>query len=110
MQLDSNSAQPTLTQTPFDTSFDARLPSVSYLDLSAIWTVRHGLEVRAGVNNVLDEDPPLDGICPVASRFVGSCQGGGGDRLPGIPGRLAPVATGNRGVAGPRLGAADELW
>ena len=59
VQLDSNSAQPTLTQTPFDTSFDARLPSVSYLDLSAIWTVRHGLEVRAGVNNVLDKDPPL---------------------------------------------------
>ena len=59
VQLDSNSAQPTLTQTPLDNSFDAKLPSVSYLDLSAIWTIRHGLEVRAGVNNVLDKDPPL---------------------------------------------------
>lgn len=88
VQLDSNSAQPTLTQTPFDTSFDARLPSVSYLDLSAIWTVRHGLEVRAGVNNVLDKDPPL-----VSSLITGT----------GAPMRMESwkLATSAQGIAGP---------
>jgi iron complex outermembrane recepter protein len=32
---------------------------VSYLDLSAIWTLNKNLELRAGVNNVLDRDPPV---------------------------------------------------
>jgi len=40
-------------------SFDARLPNVSYLDLSAVWDVSRNFSVRAGVNNVLDKDPPL---------------------------------------------------
>ena len=29
--------------------------------LSAIWPVGHGIEIRAGVNNVTDKDPPLIG-------------------------------------------------
>ena len=37
----------------------ARIGSVSYLDLSAIWTLNKNLELRAGVNNVLDRDPPV---------------------------------------------------
>ena len=39
--------------------FNARLPSISYIDLSAIWRVNKVLQLRAGCNNLLDKDPPL---------------------------------------------------
>jgi iron complex outermembrane receptor protein len=39
--------------------YNARIPGYSYLDLATIWHATHNLEVRAGVNNVLDKDPPL---------------------------------------------------
>lgn len=35
------------------------IPSYSYFDLSAIWTVTPHVQVRAGVNNVFDKDPPF---------------------------------------------------
>ncbi|MEP6885435.1 MAG: TonB-dependent receptor [Gammaproteobacteria bacterium] len=65
VKLDSNTGNPELLSSApgyaagvFD-SFDAKLPSVSYLDLSAIWDVTKNLSLRAGVNNVFDKDPPL---------------------------------------------------
>jgi iron complex outermembrane recepter protein len=64
--LDHNTQNPALIDNaaPYgpgvlDETFDKRLPSVSYLDLSAIWTVNRILTLRAGCNNVLDRDPPL---------------------------------------------------
>lgn len=38
-----------------DGSFDAQ----NYLDLAGTWQVRENLRLRAGVNNILDRDPPL---------------------------------------------------
>jgi iron complex outermembrane receptor protein len=65
VELDNNTGIPELLTTAqgygagvFD-SFDARLPSISYLDLTAVWDVSKNISVRAGVNNVLDKDPPL---------------------------------------------------
>jgi iron complex outermembrane receptor protein len=68
VKLDNNTGNPLLlssaqgySNTPpgvYD-SFDARLPNISYLDLVAAWDVSKNLSVRAGVNNVLDKDPPL---------------------------------------------------
>jgi iron complex outermembrane receptor protein len=76
VKLDNNTGNPLLlssaqgySNTPpgvYD-SFDARLPNVSYLDLTAVWDVSKNLSVRAGVNNVLDKDPPL-----VSSLLVGT--------------------------------------
>jgi outer membrane receptor protein involved in Fe transport len=40
-------------------AFNHKLPQRSYLDLSAIWNVNDMFAVRGGVNNVLDQDPPL---------------------------------------------------
>ena len=40
-------------------AFDAKLPSRSYLDLTAFYDVLPNVTLRAGVNNVLDQDPPL---------------------------------------------------
>jgi iron complex outermembrane recepter protein len=59
--FDNNSTQPGLSQGflgVFDPA-DATLPAVNYLDLSAAWRVNTILTVRAGVNNVLDQDPPF---------------------------------------------------
>ncbi|HLY78490.1 MAG TPA: hypothetical protein VKQ70_03895, partial [Caulobacteraceae bacterium] len=39
--------------------FDNSLGSRSYLDLSAAWRINQTFTVRAGVNNLLDQDPPI---------------------------------------------------
>ena len=39
--------------------YNARIPGYSYLDLTAVWHALSNLELRAGVNNVLDKDPPI---------------------------------------------------
>ncbi len=64
--LDNNTGNPLLETAAYATkvgqafdSFDSKLPSVSYLDLSAMYTVTKNLSLRLGVNNVLDKDPPL---------------------------------------------------
>jgi len=51
--------------TRIDRFFDAE----NYLDLAATWQVRETVTLRAGVNNVLDNDPPL-------SRSVGTTGNG----------------------------------
>jgi outer membrane receptor protein involved in Fe transport len=38
---------------------DARISSYSYFDLSGAWDVRDGVELRAGVNNIFDIEPPI---------------------------------------------------
>ena len=38
---------------------DRYLDSINYFDLAATWQVMETVTLRAGVNNVLDTDPPL---------------------------------------------------
>jgi outer membrane receptor protein involved in Fe transport len=59
VSLDNNTGNPLLASLPGYSVFDAKLPSYSYLDLSAIWQLSKHLSIRAGVNNILDKDPPL---------------------------------------------------
>jgi len=40
-------------------AFNHKLPQRSYLDLSAVWNVNDMFAVRGGINNILDQDPPL---------------------------------------------------
>ena len=56
--LDTNDPNPALNNGAYD-GFDAHMPSVSYIDLSGIWDVGRALTLRAGVNNLLDKDPPI---------------------------------------------------
>ncbi len=56
--FERNTSDPTLTNHRHD-SVDAKLDAVSYLDLSAIWKVRSGFSVRAGITNVFDKDPQI---------------------------------------------------
>jgi iron complex outermembrane receptor protein len=44
---------------PYYDKYNARIPGISYLDLTTVWHALANLEVRAGVSNVLDKDPPL---------------------------------------------------
>ena len=64
--LDANSTQSTLALltsvnggSPAFSSADNNLAAVNYLDLSTAWRVNTMLTLRAGVNNILDQDPPL---------------------------------------------------
>jgi iron complex outermembrane recepter protein len=59
---DSNSPDPTLHLSNPNYALDflnGRIPSYSYLDLETTWYVGKILTIRAGVNNLLDKDPPL---------------------------------------------------
>jgi iron complex outermembrane recepter protein len=59
--FDNNSSQP-LLQNQEEGFFDplvTRIPNYSYLDLSAIWRVTTAIDLRGGINNVLDKDPPF---------------------------------------------------
>lgn len=68
VKLDSNDTDPSLRSSsqfvdangdPAYNYFNARIPSYGYLDLSTNWQVTKQLELRAGVNNALDKDPPI---------------------------------------------------
>jgi iron complex outermembrane receptor protein len=52
------------------------LDSVDYLDLSGIWDITEMISVRAGVNNVIDEEPPT-------ADAPGPSIGGNGNTFPG---------------------------
>ncbi|HKE95806.1 MAG TPA: TonB-dependent receptor, partial [Povalibacter sp.] len=56
--LDTNSSDPDLNNGNFD-SFNAELPPRHYFDLSALWSFGTGTQLRVGINNILDKDPPL---------------------------------------------------
>ena len=51
-------------------SINATLDSQNYFDLAGSWQATENLVLRTGVNNVLDEDPPL-------SSVVGTAPGNG---------------------------------
>ena len=48
-------------------AFNHTLPERSYIDLAGIWKVNDMFSLRAGINNVFDQDPPL-----INSAIVGS--------------------------------------
>jgi outer membrane receptor protein involved in Fe transport len=47
---------------PADTNLGNSIPGYNYIDLGVSYQVAKQLTVRAGVNNVLDKDPPLVGL------------------------------------------------
>jgi outer membrane receptor protein involved in Fe transport len=48
-------------------SVNARIPNYSYFDFAAIWPAWRGFELRAGINNAFDKDPPI-----LSSEIVGT--------------------------------------
>jgi iron complex outermembrane receptor protein len=59
--LDGNSTNPALQHGEFTSysSLYAHIPNYSYLDLTAVVHPTHNVQLRLGVNNVFDKDPPL---------------------------------------------------
>jgi outer membrane receptor protein involved in Fe transport len=59
--VDNNSSDPTLHFAEFGEydSIDAHIPRYSYLDLAMLWPVTSKIQLRAGINNTLDKDPPI---------------------------------------------------
>ena len=68
-ELDTNQSNPLLSNGSYDPYY-ARIPNVSFLDVSGIWTVNPMLSVRAGINNVLDKAPPVG-----AANYSGTGSG-----------------------------------
>ncbi len=64
VDLDASKGDPLLPGPVFAT--DAKLGARSYLDLLATFKIKDNYSFRVGVNNVLDQDPPLTGAnnCP----------------------------------------------
>jgi outer membrane receptor protein involved in Fe transport len=58
VNLDTNDPNHILNNHKHD-AFDATLPAVNYLDLSGEWRINTTFTVRAGINNILNQDPPL---------------------------------------------------
>ena len=61
VKLDNNDPDPSLQFVEFGAynSFNARIPSYSYIDLSASWNFGNGFQLRGGINNLFDKDPPI---------------------------------------------------
>jgi outer membrane receptor protein involved in Fe transport len=57
VSLETNTSDPTLGDCC--TEFGSKLGARSYFDLSGNWDVTEGISLRAGINNILDQDPPL---------------------------------------------------
>jgi len=65
--LDNNDSDPTLQGAEWHTSageplykaFGASFSSFSYFDLAGTWNATDDIQVRLGINNILDKDPPL---------------------------------------------------
>ncbi|MFZ2507452.1 MAG: TonB-dependent receptor [Steroidobacteraceae bacterium] len=54
---EQNTSDPTLDGS--DVSFGGTLGARSYLDLTGSWEVNDTYNLRVGINNILDQDPPL---------------------------------------------------
>ncbi len=61
VSLDQNSPDPTLNLASFGVydSFNREIPGYSYLDLAVAWNVWKEVQIRGGINNLLDKDPPV---------------------------------------------------
>jgi outer membrane receptor protein involved in Fe transport len=59
--FDNNDSNPQLfgqEENVYDSAL-THIPNYSYLDFSAVWKVYAGIQIRAGINNVFDKDPPF---------------------------------------------------
>ncbi len=57
VKLDSN--DPSVVTGATFNSFNARIPSYSYLDLATEWKIDKYFSIRGGLNNIFDKDPPV---------------------------------------------------
>jgi outer membrane receptor protein involved in Fe transport len=59
---DNNDPQPQLYKVAYSGGFDfdlKQIPNISYIDLIGVWHGSKGVDVRGGVSNLFDRNPPL---------------------------------------------------
>jgi outer membrane receptor for ferrienterochelin and colicin len=80
--LDTNSSQSALNNGSYDAA-DAKIPAYSYIDLSVAYKLWDKYTFRAGVNNLLDKDPPIisQTAVPTAAATNGNTYTGVYDSL-----------------------------
>ena len=54
------------------------LKDIDYFDLSAVWEANDGIQLRTGINNLFDKEPPI------AGNGAGPTIGGNGNTFPGM--------------------------
>jgi outer membrane receptor protein involved in Fe transport len=61
VSLDNNDSNPTLHFASFGqyNGFNAKIPAFNYVDISGSWGFKEDMELRFGVNNIGDKNPPL---------------------------------------------------
>ena len=59
MAYEGDSNQPTIGGNTTPDPIAHTIPAVNYMDVAVAWQVHPKLTIRAGVNNILDQDPPL---------------------------------------------------
>ncbi|HEY5106406.1 MAG TPA: TonB-dependent receptor [Caulobacteraceae bacterium] len=64
-----------------DTDPIDRIKAFNYFDLSATWRVKDGVNLRAGVNNIFDKDPP---VVDQSNIGLASPPFGNGNTFPGV--------------------------
>ena len=88
VKLDLNTANPLLNGScgssgyPCPDLIDASIPSYDYFDIAANWEVTKGIELRAGINNLFDKDPPV--VDANSYGIAGPAQFGNGNTYPGV--------------------------
>ena len=58
-----------------------RIKAYNYFDLAATWRVKDGVNLRAGVNNIFDKDPP---VVDQSNLGLASPPFGNGNTFPGV--------------------------
>ena len=58
-EYEADSSQPTIGGSKTPDPIAHTIPAVNYMDVALAWQVHPKLTLRAGVNNILDQDPPL---------------------------------------------------
>jgi outer membrane receptor protein involved in Fe transport len=58
-KYEADSDQPTIGGNTTPEPIAHTVPSVNYMDVAVAWHIKPQLTIRAGVNNILDTDPPL---------------------------------------------------
>jgi len=71
VKLDLNSPQPALNNGSYD-AYDAVIPAYNYMDVSVAWRLWKKYTFRAGVNNILDKDPPINSDLAIYNHFGGA--------------------------------------
>ena len=58
---DNNSSDPALAHDAYKgiDYFSAHLPAINYIDLAGTYAITQAVELRAGINNITDKNPPV---------------------------------------------------